>query len=103
MSWATSYPRGGPDINNHLRVAETFSPPRSGRRRFVHDRRKILDPQASAQAKGAGGDGEKDRIVDALNRCAGNQTKAAKLLGISRRTLLYRLDAFDVPRPQKKP
>ncbi|MEM7155093.1 MAG: sigma 54-interacting transcriptional regulator [Myxococcota bacterium] len=45
---------------------------------------------------------ERDRIVDALERCVGNQTKAAKMLGISRRTLIYRLDMYGLPRPRKK-
>ncbi|HWZ87288.1 MAG TPA: sigma 54-interacting transcriptional regulator [Polyangiaceae bacterium] len=44
---------------------------------------------------------ERDRIVDAISRCHGNQTKAAALLGISRRTLVHRLDAYELPRPQK--
>jgi two-component system response regulator AtoC len=42
------------------------------------------------------------RIRDALEKSAGNQTRAAKLLGVSRRTLLKRLDAMDVPRPRKR-
>lgn len=45
---------------------------------------------------------EKQRVVDALERCGGNQTRAAKELGISRRTLLHRLDEFDLPRPRKR-
>ncbi|MDP3237455.1 MAG: sigma 54-interacting transcriptional regulator [Myxococcales bacterium] len=45
---------------------------------------------------------ERQRIIDALSRCGGNQTRAAKLLGVSRRTLLYRLDSMAIPRPQKK-
>ena len=44
---------------------------------------------------------EKARILDALERSAGNQTRAARLLGISRGTLIARLDAFGVPRPRK--
>jgi DNA-binding NtrC family response regulator len=44
---------------------------------------------------------EKQRILDALERCAGNQSRAAKMLGISRGTLLSRLDAFGIPRPRK--
>jgi two-component system response regulator AtoC len=44
---------------------------------------------------------EKQRILDALERCGGNQSRAAKMLGISRGTLLSRLDAFGVPRPRK--
>lgn len=45
---------------------------------------------------------ERTRILDALAQCAGNQTQAARLLGMSRRTLLYRLDAYGVARPRKK-
>lgn len=44
---------------------------------------------------------ERQHIVDALNRCGGNQTRAAKELGISRRTLINRLDAYGIPRPLK--
>ena len=44
---------------------------------------------------------EQQRIVDALNACGGNQTRAAQSLGISRRTLINRLDEFQVPRPRK--
>jgi transcriptional regulator with PAS, ATPase and Fis domain len=45
---------------------------------------------------------ERQRIVDALEKCDGNQTKAAKLLGISRRMLVNRLDLHRLPRPRKK-
>jgi len=44
---------------------------------------------------------EKERIVEAMARAGGNQTLAARLLGISRRALLTRLDNFDLPRPRK--
>jgi transcriptional regulator with PAS, ATPase and Fis domain len=44
---------------------------------------------------------ERDRIANAIARCGGNQTKAAELLGISRRALLNRLDAYNLPRPRK--
>ncbi len=46
---------------------------------------------------------ERDKILDTLRQCAGNQTKAAEVLGISRRTLLNRLDQYGVPRPRKDP
>ncbi len=45
---------------------------------------------------------EKERIIEALNACAGNQTAAAKKLGISRRALVTRLDTYHIPRPRKR-
>ena len=46
-------------------------------------------------------DFERKRIEQALAEAHGNQTRAAELLGISRRTLVSRLDAFGMPRPRK--
>ena len=45
---------------------------------------------------------ERDRIVRALELCGGNQTRAAKVLGVSRRTLINRLEQFNLPRPKKQ-
>jgi len=47
------------------------------------------------------GESERDRIIRALESCGGNQTRAAKLLGVSRRTLINRLEQFQLPRPKK--
>ena len=44
---------------------------------------------------------EKKRILDALDQCAGNQTRAAELLGITRRVLVRRLEKFNLPRPRR--
>jgi DNA-binding NtrC family response regulator len=40
-------------------------------------------------------------LIDALNACGGNQTRAAEMLGVSRRTLVNRLNQLDLPRPRK--
>jgi len=44
---------------------------------------------------------EKRRILEALDACAGNQTRAAKMLGISRKVLMARLETYAIPRPKK--
>ena len=43
---------------------------------------------------------EKKRILDALESCEGNQTRAAEMLGISRRTLVYRLTEYGYTKPR---
>jgi DNA-binding NtrC family response regulator len=45
---------------------------------------------------------QRQAIVRALEQCDGNQTQAAEMLGISRRTLLYRMDSYALPRPRKR-
>jgi two-component system response regulator AtoC len=46
---------------------------------------------------------ERKRILEALDKCAGNQTRAAEMLGITRRALIQRLETYGVPRPRKRP
>ena len=43
---------------------------------------------------------ERDRILAALEACAGNQTRAATLLGISRTALVTKLRVYRIPRPR---
>jgi two-component system, NtrC family, response regulator AtoC len=50
----------------------------------------------------AAGIDDRQRILDALESCAGNQTRAAEMLGISRRTLVQRLSDYQLPRPRKR-
>lgn len=45
---------------------------------------------------------ERARIIEALSLCRGNQTQAARALGISRRTLVSRLGELGLPRPRKR-
>ncbi len=45
---------------------------------------------------------ERTRILDALERSAWNQTKAAVVLGMSRGQLMARLDQYGIARPRKK-
>jgi two-component system response regulator AtoC len=45
---------------------------------------------------------ERDTIVAALDAAGGNQTEAAKRLGIARGTLIAKLDVLKIPRPRKR-
>jgi hypothetical protein len=56
---------------------------------------------ASGELREAVEQAERARILDALAKGGGNQTRAAKILGVSRRTLVYRLDRYGLPRPRK--
>ncbi len=44
---------------------------------------------------------EKGPIIDALAKCSGNQTRAAELLGITRRVLIKRIERYNLPRPRR--
>ena len=57
--------------------------------------------QAPPQGAGPEYEAERQKIIAALEANGGNQTLAARALGISRRTMLNRLDAFAIPRPRK--
>ena len=40
-------------------------------------------------------------MLDALTVCGGNQSRAAAMLGMPRRTFVKRLDAYGFTRPRK--
>jgi two-component system, NtrC family, response regulator AtoC len=47
-------------------------------------------------------DDERARLIAALDACAGNQTRAAQMLGITRRQLIGRIEHWQLPRPKKR-
>ncbi|MFO0725724.1 MAG: sigma 54-interacting transcriptional regulator [Myxococcota bacterium] len=68
------------------------------------------EPKANAEAEAPPGKLEQDlrafereRILRALEATQGNQTRAAELLGIARRTLINRLEEYQIDRPRKRP
>jgi DNA-binding NtrC family response regulator len=58
-------------------------------------------PKPSAHDLSAEEQSHRDRIIAALEGCAGNQTRAAEALGVARQTLSRWLTRYDLPRPRK--
>jgi len=82
----------GPSSRSQVSTtASTIPPPPPG-----------TPPEGSGDLKSAVEEVERERIVAALEEAAGNQTRAAKLLGISRRALVRKLEAYKLPRPRKR-
>ncbi len=80
----------------HLQSSNNYSP----RTAPVGAPRTPTSPRPAPAAAPPVND-ERQRIIDALAACGGNQTRAAKALGISRRTLSTRLNELAIPRPRK--
>jgi two-component system response regulator AtoC len=58
-------------------------------------------PAADSAGPGLDSDAaERDRIQRALEACAGNQSRAAKILQVPRRTLVRRIAQLGLPRPR---
>jgi two-component system, NtrC family, response regulator AtoC len=65
-------------------------------------RARSLPPSSGGARDGSSEEEKRERLIRALEACGGNQTRAAEMLGISRRTLINRLDRWKLPRPQKR-
>jgi len=57
---------------------------------------------AAAKRSDAGADAERDRLVAALEACGGNQSQAARKLGIARNTLIARMRKYGLRRPRAR-
>jgi DNA-binding NtrC family response regulator len=54
-------------------------------------------PPAAADVRASVRDFERERITEALHKAGGNRTKAAQILGLPRRTLVYKLSKMRIP------
>ena len=60
----------------------------------------VIDLPTSSEPASEPASEERARIVVALDACAGNQTRAARQLGMSRATLAHKLALLRIPRPR---
>ena len=68
----------------------------------TESRAPLVPPAAGGDLRSEIAALERQRIVAALEACAGNQTHAAAMLGMSRRTFVVRLGEYQIPRPRKR-
>jgi transcriptional regulator with PAS, ATPase and Fis domain len=78
------------------RGVKVASPPSESIRPRTSNRQEAASLAAQLEAV------EKQGVVDALGKTGGNQTQAAKLLGISRRGLIRKIEQYGLTRPRKR-
>jgi DNA-binding NtrC family response regulator len=96
-----SWPGNVRELRNVIERALLLCPDREIRvEHLPADRLRPLP--AAAPAPSVSGDRlDRARVLAALAACGGNQSRAARQLGVSRKTLVARLDAYGVARPRK--
>jgi two-component system, NtrC family, response regulator AtoC len=101
---ATHVPTDGADENGLFPAEETettevFLPRGAAAKAALPPLPSSIAPATGLRLKNE--DAERALIGQALEQCAGNQTRAARLLGVSRRTLINHLERLNMPRPKK--
>ncbi len=87
----SDFPGGGPP---------RFPPPLEVKKSSGATAKKVKG--TTVTLRGDLGELEKQRIIEALERCAGNQSRAARLLGMPRRSFIRRLEQYNIPRPRRQ-
>jgi transcriptional regulator of acetoin/glycerol metabolism len=82
----------GPIDTGHLPAAIT------GRAAITRPGATVVAPPTSQALRDVLAEEERRRIIEALQCSSGNQSRAAELLGMPRRTLVKRLRAYGIPR-----
>jgi DNA-binding NtrC family response regulator len=90
------------DISLESEGAESPEPPAPVVAQPPPSSRDVAPASVGPSPGGSKKDAERARILEALRACGGNQTRAAQMLGLSRRTFVHKLDILGVPRPRKK-
>jgi DNA-binding NtrC family response regulator len=110
MERAVLFSGGGPVGPEHLALGSLVTEENVGARRPTSTLvPRVEAPEAPSAPEGLSPCGlrehlhsvERQRIIAALEQCAGNQTRAALLLKLSRRGLIKKLDSLGIPRPRK--
>jgi two-component system, NtrC family, response regulator AtoC len=62
---------------------------------------KTFELAVASRSEASSESAEREQIEEALALCGGNQTRAAAMLGIARRTLVKKLSILGLPRPRR--